>query len=381
MNIRRINADDTLQLRRDVLYPNRTLTEMKMDHDAEGLHYGVFDQDQLVTVVSLFPGQESAQFRKLATAAAAQGKGFGKAVLAHLADFCRKHHIGLLWCNARDTAVSFYDQLGYTPVGDFFIKDGITFLKMELRLDQQDMTAKRFEIIPAIDIIDGKCVRLTQGDYSQKKVYNEHPLEVAKEFEAIGIRRLHLVDLDGAKKGAVVNWKVLEQIAGETSLVTDFGGGIKTGKDLDIVFESGAALATIGSVAVKQPELFFSWVKQYGADKIFLGADVKEEKIAVGGWLETTSLSVFDFLESNIAAGVTNIFCTDIAKDGLLQGPSLDLYKKITERFAGINFVASGGVSNISDVAALQETGCSGAIIGKAIYEGNISLEALKKFL
>jgi phosphoribosylformimino-5-aminoimidazole carboxamide ribotide isomerase len=251
---------------------------------------------------------------------------------------------------------------------------------MELPLDQ-DMTTKKFEIIPAIDIIDGKCVRLTQGDYSQQKVYNEHPLEVAKEFEAIGVRRLHLVDLDGAKKGAVVNWKVLESIVGKTSLVTDFGGGIKTGKDLDIVFECGAALATIGSVAVKQPELFFSWVKQYGADKIFLGADVKEEKIAVGGWLETTDLSVFDFLESNIAQGVTNIFCTDIAKDGLLQGPSIDLYKKIIERFPGINFVASGGVSNIEDVAALQEIGCSGAIIGKAIYEGNISMEALKTFL
>jgi phosphoribosylformimino-5-aminoimidazole carboxamide ribotide isomerase len=224
-------------------------------------------------------------------------------------------------------------------------------------------------------------VRLTQGDYSQQKIYNEHPLEVAKEFEDIGVRRLHLVDLDGARKGAVVNWKVLESIAGKTGLVTDFGGGIKTGKDIDIVFECGAALATIGSVAVKQPELFFSWVQQYGADKIFLGADVKEEKIAVGGWLETTELSVFDFLEKNIAEGVTNIFCTDIAKDGLLRGPSTDLYKKIITRFPGINFVASGGVSNIADVAALQEAGCSGAIIGKAIYEGKISLEALKTFL
>ncbi|SKD06051.1 1-(5-phosphoribosyl)-5-[(5-phosphoribosylamino)methylideneamino] imidazole-4-carboxamide isomerase [Chitinophaga ginsengisegetis] len=381
MNIRKISADDTLQLRRDVLYPNESLDAVKVDHDVDGLHFGVFDQGQLVTVVSLFLGRDSAQFRKLATAQAAQGKGFGEAILAHLADICKKEKIKLLWCNARDTAVTFYDRLGYTTKGDYFIKGGITFVRMELPLDQQNMTTKKFEIIPAIDIIGGKCVRLTQGDYNQQKVYNEHPLEVAKEFEAIGVRRLHLVDLDGAKKGAVVNWKVLESIAGKTSLVTDFGGGIKTDKDLEIVFQSGAALATIGSVAVKQPELFFSWVKQYGADKIFLGADVKEEKIAVGGWLETTELSVFDFLESNIARGVTNIFCTDIAKDGLLQGPSIDLYKKIIERFPGINFVASGGVSNIEDVAALQEIGCSGAIIGKAIYEGNISMDALKTFL
>ncbi|HEY8956073.1 1-(5-phosphoribosyl)-5-[(5-phosphoribosylamino)methylideneamino]imidazole-4-carboxamide isomerase [Chitinophaga sp.] len=381
MNIRKISADDTLQLRRDVLYPNEPLEAVKVDHDEDGLHFGVFDQGQLVTVVSLFPGRESAQFRKLATAPAAQGKGFGKAILAHLVDICKKEKIKLLWCNARDTAVTFYDRLGYTKKGDYFVKGGINFVRMELSLDQQNMTTKKFEIIPAIDIIGGKCVRLTQGDYSQQKVYNEHPLEVAKEFEAIGVRRLHLVDLDGAKKGAVVNWKVLESIAGKTSLVTDFGGGIKTDKDLEIVFESGAALATIGSVAVKQPELFFSWVKRYGAGKIFLGADVKEERIAVGGWLETTELSVFDFLESNIAQGVTNIFCTDIAKDGLLQGPSVDLYKKIIERFRDINFVASGGVSNIEDVAALQEIGCSGAIIGKAIYEGNISMDALKTFL
>ena len=381
MNIRPISADDTLQLRRDVLYPNESLAAVKVEHDEDGLHFGVFDHGQLVTVVSLFLGRDSAQFRKLATAPAAQGKGYGKAILAHLVSICKKERIKLLWCNARDTAVSFYDKLGYTTKGDYFIKSGISFIRMELPLDLNNMTAKRFEIIPAIDIIDGKCVRLTQGDYSQQKIYNEHPLEVAKEFEAIGVKRLHLVDLDGAKKGQVVNWKVLENIVGKTSLVTDFGGGIKTGKDIDIVFECGAALATIGSVAVKQPELFFSWVAQYGADKIFLGADVKEEKIAVGGWLETTDLSVFDFLESNIAQGVTNIFCTDIAKDGLLQGPSTELYKKIIARFPAINFVASGGVSNIEDVAALQEIGCSGAIIGKAIYEGNISMEALKTFL
>jgi phosphoribosylformimino-5-aminoimidazole carboxamide ribotide isomerase len=381
MNIRQISADDTLQLRRDVLYPNESFAYVKVDHDNDGLHFGVFDHGQLVTVVSLFLGRGSAQFRKLATAPAAQGKGYGKAILAHLVDICKKEKIKVLWCNARDTAAGFYSKLGYIKRGDYFAKGGISFVKMELSLDQTNMGAKHFEIIPAIDIIDGKCVRLTQGDYNQQKVYNEHPLEVAKEFEALGVRRLHLVDLDGAKKGAVVNWKVLESIVGKTSLVTDFGGGIKTDKDLGIVFECGAALATIGSVAVKSPELFFNWVKTYGADKIFLGADVKEEKIAVGGWLETTDLSVFDFLEKNIGQGVTNIFCTDIAKDGLLQGPSVDLYKKIITRFSDINFVASGGVSNIADVAALQEIGCSGAIIGKAIYEGNISMDELKTFL
>ncbi|WP_295118415.1 1-(5-phosphoribosyl)-5-[(5-phosphoribosylamino)methylideneamino]imidazole-4-carboxamide isomerase [uncultured Chitinophaga sp.] len=237
-----------------------------------------------------------------------------------------------------------------------------------------------FEIIPAIDIIGGKCVRLTQGDYAQKTVYNEHPLEVAKEFEDAGITRLHLVDLDGAKKGAVVNWKVLEDIAGKTNMVIDFGGGIKTDKDISIVFESGAAMATIGSVAVKQPEIFFGWLQQYGADKMFLGADVKGENIAVGGWLETTELSVYDFLQSNVDKGVTNVFCTDISKDGLLQGPSVDLYKKILERFNNIHFIASGGVSNIRDVEALQEAGCAGAIIGKAIYENRISISELKQF-
>ncbi|GEP89962.1 1-(5-phosphoribosyl)-5-[(5-phosphoribosylamino)methylideneamino] imidazole-4-carboxamide isomerase [Chitinophaga terrae (ex Kim and Jung 2007)] len=381
MQIRLISADDTLQLRRDVLYPGESLAAMKMDHDADGLHFGVFEGAELVTVVSLFLDRGgSAQFRKLATAPGARGKGYGKALLAHLAEICRKEKISLLWCNARDTAVSFYEQLGYKSKGDYFIKGGINFIRMELPLNQI-MTNKKFEIIPAIDIIDGKCVRLTQGDYSQQKIYNEHPLEVAKEFEDIGVKRLHLVDLDGAKKGAVVNWKVLENIAGKTSLVTDFGGGIKTAKDIDIVFECGASLATIGSVAVKEPQLFFSWVKQYGAEKIFLGADVKNEMIAVGGWLETTELSVFDFLESNIEAGVTNIFCTDIAKDGLLQGPSVDLYKKILRQFPAINFVASGGVSNVADLVALQEIGCSGAIVGKAIYEGKITLEELKQFL
>jgi phosphoribosylformimino-5-aminoimidazole carboxamide ribotide isomerase len=379
--IRRINVEDTLQLRRDVLYPQLTLDAVRVEHDEDGLHFGVFEQSHLVTVVSLFPGNGSAQFRKLATTPACQGKGYGTYMIQHLLQFCQQARIGLLWCNARDTAENFYLKLGFQKIDDYFQKDGITFCRMDIPVKQPDSANKSFEIIPAIDIIGGKCVRLTQGDYEQKKVYNEHPLEVAKEFEAIGVKRLHLVDLDGAKKGAVVNWNVLENIAGKTGMVVDFGGGIKSDKDLQIVFESGAALATIGSIAVKDPALFFSWLKQYGPDKIFLGADVKEEKIAVGGWLETTGLSIFDFLESNIEQGVHNIFCTDIAKDGLLQGPSTELYKKILERFAGIHFIASGGVSNIKDVVALQEAGCSGVIIGKAIYEGHIALEELKPYL
>ena len=232
-------------------------------------------------------------------------------------------------------------------------------------------------IIPAIDIIDGKCVRLTQGDYSQKKIYNESPLEVAKEFEAAGIQRLHLVDLDGAKAGKVQNWKVLQSIAGNTGLVIDFGGGIKQEADMKIVFDSGASMATIGSMAVKDADTFSEWISTYGAEKIFLGADVKEEKIAVGGWLETTDLSVFDFMQDYIKKGVNNIFCTDISKDGKMEGPSLALYQKIIARFPDLFFVASGGVSNMDDVHALKAIGCKGAIIGKAIYEGKITLAEL----
>ncbi|HEY4150456.1 MAG TPA: 1-(5-phosphoribosyl)-5-[(5-phosphoribosylamino)methylideneamino]imidazole-4-carboxamide isomerase [Chitinophagaceae bacterium] len=235
------------------------------------------------------------------------------------------------------------------------------------------------EIIPAIDIIDGKCVRLTQGDYNQKKVYNEHPLEVAKQFEATGLRRLHLVDLDGAKAGAVKNWKVLEAIAGKTSLVVDFGGGIKQEEDLDIVFNSGAELATIGSLAVKNEKLFVQWLQQYGADKFLLGADAKEEKIAVGGWLETTGIWVYDFIERYIRHGVQQVFCTDVSKDGLLEGPSTDLYKEILDRFPSLHFIASGGVSSTKDLESLQKIGCKGVIVGKAIYEGRIKLEDLVK--
>jgi len=235
------------------------------------------------------------------------------------------------------------------------------------------------EIIPAIDIIDGKCVRLTQGDYAQKKIYNEHPLEVARAFEDAGLIRLHLVDLDGAKAGAVRNWKVLETLAGKTSLVIDFGGGIKKAEDMDIVFNSGAALATIGSLAVKDPETFAGWLQQYGADKFLLGADVKNEKIAVGGWLETTDKWIYDFIEEYAARGIRQLFCTDVSKDGLLQGPSLDLYKNIVQKFPELHFIASGGVSELDDVFRLEDIGCKGVIIGKAIYEGHITLAELTK--
>lgn len=236
------------------------------------------------------------------------------------------------------------------------------------------------EIIPAIDIIDGKCVRLTQGDYAQKTIYNEHPLEVAKQFEDAGLKRLHLVDLDGAKAGAVKNWKVLEQIAAKTSMVIDFGGGIKKEQDLNIVFDSGAALATIGSMAVKDEAGFVQWLNQYGAEKFLLGADVKEEKIAVSGWLETTDLWIYDFIEKYLAHGVKQLFCTDVSKDGKLEGPSLELYKNILGKFPELHFIASGGVSKMDDLLQLAEIGCSGVIVGKAIYENRITMKELRTF-
>jgi phosphoribosylformimino-5-aminoimidazole carboxamide ribotide isomerase len=237
------------------------------------------------------------------------------------------------------------------------------------------------QIIPAIDIIDGKCVRLTQGDYSQKKIYNENPLEVAKEFESAGINRLHLVDLDGAKAGAVKNWNVLESIATNTELLIDFGGGIKQEDDLKTVLNAGASMATIGSLAVKNPDLLIEWVDKYGADRFFLGADVREEKIAIGGWMETTDVSIFEFLNGFIKKGITQVFCTDISKDGKLEGPAIELYKKMIQQISGLNLVASGGVSNMDDVEALKNIGCSGVIIGKAIYEGRITLKQLIKFI
>ena len=236
------------------------------------------------------------------------------------------------------------------------------------------------QIIPAIDIIEGKCVRLTEGDYAQKKIYNEDPLEVAKAFEGIGLMRLHLVDLDGAKAGQVVNWKVLEKIANNTELKIDFGGGIKTEATLKTVLDTGATYATIGSLAVKNELLFQEWIARFGAKVFMLGADVFEEKIAIGGWLEKTEISVFDFMKSYIDKGVKQIFCTDIKKDGKLQGPSIELYQKIIEQFPNLHLIASGGVSSLDDLIELEEIGCSAAIVGKAIYENKITISELANF-
>ena len=236
------------------------------------------------------------------------------------------------------------------------------------------------QIIPAIDIIDGKCVRLTEGDYAQKTIYNEDPLEVAKAFEAAGIQRLHLVDLDGAKAGAVKNWKVLESIALNTKIVIDFGGGIKTDDDVALVFERGATLATIGSIAVANPTLFLSWVSVYGADRFFLGADVKDNLIAVNGWMQTSNIAIDSFISDYLAQGISNIFCTDVSKDGRLEGPSTALYQSLLQLFPNLNLVASGGVSSLQDLETLKAIGCAGAIVGKAIYENRISLESLQQF-
>lgn len=236
-------------------------------------------------------------------------------------------------------------------------------------------------IIPAIDIIEGKCVRLTKGDYTQKTIYNENPLEVALQFEDAGLQRLHLVDLDGAKAGEVKNWKVLEKIAGKTKLIIDFSGGISTQKSLDIAFNSGATYASIGSIAVKDELTFTGWLLAYGADKFIIGADVRDEQILVKGWTETTSLNVFDLIDNYRLKGVKQFFCTDVSKDGLLAGPSLTLYKKLINEHPSIDLIASGGISSIKDIEELREAGCKGIIIGKAIYENKISLTELKKFL
>lgn len=237
-----------------------------------------------------------------------------------------------------------------------------------------------FSPIPAIDIIEGKCVRLTKGDYSQKTVYNENPLEVAQLFEDSGLRRLHLVDLDGAKAGKVINWKVLEKLASKTHLVIDFGGGIKSPEDVHVILSSGAALATVGSMAVKDAPLFEMLLLQFGAEKFLLGADVKEEKIAVHGWTEQTNLHINDFLANYMSKGVKHFFCTDIAKDGMMQGPSMELYKALLEKHTGLQLIASGGIRHMADVEAMKNIGMAGAIIGKAIYEGKIDLKTLATF-
>lgn len=233
-------------------------------------------------------------------------------------------------------------------------------------------------IIPAIDIINGKCVRLTKGDYAQQIIYSDNPVEVAKQFEGAGIQRLHIVDLDGAKAGKIINLAVLEKVAAATKLSIDFGGGVKNIMDVANIFDAGAAMVTIGSLAVKQPALLEEWLMEFGTDKFLIGADVLDEKIKISGWLEDGGINIFDFIANMLGLGVTNIFCTDISKDGAMQGPSVELYTRIMAEHTEINLIASGGVSELKDVLALQEIGCSGAIIGKAIYERKVPLNPLQ---
>lgn len=236
-------------------------------------------------------------------------------------------------------------------------------------------------IIPAIDIIGGKCVRLTQGDYTQQKIYNNNPLDVAKAFEDHGIRHLHLVDLDGAKSKHIVNWKTLENIANNTNLKIDFGGGIKSEDDARVAFENGASQINVGSAAVNNKPLFVKWLKHYGRDKIILGADVKNRKIAINGWKEDTRIDLMDFIEDYLNEGVQYMVCTDISKDGLLQGSALELYREIIQEFDTLKLVASGGVTSINEVNELAGIGVDGIIIGKAIYESRITLKELEPYV
>jgi phosphoribosylformimino-5-aminoimidazole carboxamide ribotide isomerase len=236
------------------------------------------------------------------------------------------------------------------------------------------------QIIPAIDIIGGKCVRLTQGDYGQKKEYHDNPVEMAKRFEDAGIKRLHLVDLDGAKSNKIINKEVLRNIAASTSMQIDFGGGVQSDEDIESAFHLGAFQVTGGSIAVKNPILFHSWVQKYGGDRIILGADAKEKKIAISGWQETTTVDLIDFIKEYHAKGISYVICTDVAKDGLLQGPSIDLYKEILAEIPGIKLIASGGVSDMKDLTRLEVIGVYGAIVGKAYYEGKITLQELAEF-
>lgn len=236
-------------------------------------------------------------------------------------------------------------------------------------------------IIPAIDLIGGKCVRLTKGDYTQQTTYSEQPLDVAREFEDAGITRLHMVDLDGARTGTLTNLKVLEEVAAGTKLRIDYGGGIKTIQDVGSVLNAGAQMAAIGSMAVRHPELLEEWLLEFGADTFFIGADVLDGQIRISGWLQDGGIDIFSFVGRMIGLGVTNIFCTDIERDGALQGPSLDLYNKIIAEHPEIRLVASGGVTMVEDIRKLKEAGCSGAIIGKALYEGRIHLGQLAPFI
>lgn len=236
------------------------------------------------------------------------------------------------------------------------------------------------ELIPAIDLIDGKCVRLTQGDYNTKKIYNDDPLEVAKMFEDHGIRRLHMVDLDGAREGRIINYRTLEKVASRTALIIDFGGGLKQDQDLEIAFESGAQMVTGGSIAVKNPEAFISWITKFGSRKIILGADAKEKQIAISGWEETTDRQLIPFIQEYHDKGITKVICTDISRDGMLQGPATELYKEIREAIPYIYIIASGGVSSIEDIEKLEEAGIPAVIFGKALYEGKIQLKDLLRF-
>lgn len=233
------------------------------------------------------------------------------------------------------------------------------------------------ELIPAIDIIDGRCVRLTKGDYNEKTVYDASPAEMAKKFEALGFKRLHVVDLDGAKSKHVVNLKTLKNITSETNLTIDFGGGIKTDADIEAAFENGAAMVTVGSIAATERELFLKWLGKYGSDKIILGADVKDGKISINGWKENTEEDIISFLKFYVKHGIKNVLCTDISKDGTLTGPSHELYKQIIEAFPGINLIASGGVSSIGDIKRLNAEGLHSVVFGKAIYEGKVDLNDL----
>ncbi len=236
------------------------------------------------------------------------------------------------------------------------------------------------DIIPAIDIIDGKCVRLSQGDYNSKKIYNENPVEVAKIFEAHGVRRLHVVDLDGAASHHIINYRVLDQLASRTSLIIDFGGGIKSDEDLVIAFDNGAQMVTLGSIAVKNPELTIKWMDMYGQEKIILGADVKDRKIAINGWKEESGIELDDFLQKYTEKGITKVLCTDISKDGMMEGPSIDLYKDIMKVHPDMYLIASGGVSSIDDIYKLEEANIPAVVFGKAIYEGKIKLSDLYSF-
>lgn len=243
------------------------------------------------------------------------------------------------------------------------------------------MNEKQFKIIPSIDLIDGICVRLTQGDYLRKEIYNKDPLKVSLYFQDIGISRLHLVDLDGAISGKIVHWKVLEKISKNTDFIIDFGGGIQSDKDIRIVFECGANIATIGSIAVKNLQLMKKCIKSYGSDKICLGMDVNNKKIAINGWKKMTDIYYCNFLKEKISAGVENIFCTDISKDGLLSGPSLQLYERILMTSPKTNIIASGGISDLTEIQSLKSIGCYGIILGKAIYENKINISKLREFM